>query len=347
MRIVLAVMTMMTMFAAAAAGDPLRTEWRVTLKLLAGDDAAAVARQLAATYRGTLLTPVDETSSTFAIAISDSAAGLLRADHRVARVETQAGARVGTNTAAPPMTLGDYAYDGSGNITGIGADGFVYDGLKRLESASVANRRQDYTYDAFGNLLTITTDEDAATKKTLGVNAANNRIDQSAAPYNVFGTYDAAGNMTTYLGVDSFVYDGVGMIKESEVGGSHRAYLYSASDERIATLYSAGNNVVKSEWTLRDTGGAVLRRLTRQGTTWSWTEDYIYRDGALLAANTPAGTQHFHLDHLGSPRLVTSSGGVELHRSRKRRREPVLHARALLPAVRGTLLIRRSGPRSS
>jgi RHS repeat-associated protein len=37
--------------------------------------------------------------------------------------------------------------------------------------------------------------------------------------------------------------------------------------------------------------------------------DYIYRDGSLLAAETPQGTRHFHLDHLGTPRLITASGG--------------------------------------
>ena len=45
---------------------------------------------------------------------------------------------------------------------------------------------------------------------------------------------------------------------------------------------------------------------------WSWTEDYIYRGSQLLAAEEPYGTKHFHLDHLGTPRLITDGAGVQL-----------------------------------
>jgi hypothetical protein len=38
-------------------------------------------------------------------------------------------------------------------------------------------------------------------------------------------------------------------------------------------------------------------------------EDYIYLGGLLLAAETPSGTRHFHLDHLGTPRLVSNNLG--------------------------------------
>ncbi len=44
-------------------------------------------------------------------------------------------------------------------------------------------------------------------------------------------------------------------------------------------------------------------------------QDYVYRDGAHLATVDSAGTRHFHLDHLGSIRLITNSSGsqVALH----------------------------------
>jgi hypothetical protein len=38
-------------------------------------------------------------------------------------------------------------------------------------------------------------------------------------------------------------------------------------------------------------------------------EDYIYRNGLLLAAQTPTETKHF-LDHLGSVRVVTDGSGI-------------------------------------
>ncbi|HKR62134.1 MAG TPA: peptidoglycan DD-metalloendopeptidase family protein, partial [Thermoanaerobaculia bacterium] len=73
---------------------------------------------------------------------------------------------------------------------------------------------------------------------------------------------------------------------------------------------------LNSGWTVRDASGQMLRRLAKQGTTWTWLEDYVYRDGTLMAAELP-GTPtrlQFHLDHLGTPRLITADDGVEIAR---------------------------------
>ena len=40
--------------------------------------------------------------------------------------------------------------------------------------------------------------------------------------------------------------------------------------------------------------------------------DYVYRDGSLLASETPSGRKHLHLDHLGTPRLVTDADGNQV-----------------------------------
>ncbi|MCP4545796.1 MAG: hypothetical protein GY835_04935, partial [bacterium] len=49
-------------------------------------------------------------------------------------------------------------------------------------------------------------------------------------------------------------------------------------------------------------------------TDYAWTieKDYIYRGGMLLAAETPEGRRHFHLDHLGTPRLITDGSGNQV-----------------------------------
>ncbi|HXU29702.1 MAG TPA: hypothetical protein VN851_03905 [Thermoanaerobaculia bacterium] len=56
-------------------------------------------------------------------------------------------------------------------------------------------------------------------------------------------------------------------------------------------------NIASSCWTLRDLGNSVLREYANNGGAWSVTEDFIHRDGQLLAADTTAGVSHFHLDH--------------------------------------------------
>ncbi|MEM7049751.1 MAG: RHS repeat-associated core domain-containing protein, partial [Acidobacteriota bacterium] len=44
--------------------------------------------------------------------------------------------------------------------------------------------------------------------------------------------------------------------------------------------------------------------------TWNHREDHIHRDGQLLASWRPAeGLRFFHLDHLGTPRLITKADG--------------------------------------
>jgi RHS repeat-associated protein len=53
----------------------------------------------------------------------------------------------------------------------------------------------------------------------------------------------------------------------------------------------------------------VLREYSSDSDFWKIERDYIYRSGQLLAAETPEGRRHFHLDHLGTPRLITAPNG--------------------------------------
>ena len=51
--------------------------------------------------------------------------------------------------------------------------------------------------------------------------------------------------------------------------------------------------------------GEHRRDVAKQGTTWTWLENYVYRDGTLMAAELPGTPSRlqFHLDHLGTPPL--------------------------------------------
>ncbi|MEM7051491.1 MAG: RHS repeat-associated core domain-containing protein, partial [Acidobacteriota bacterium] len=70
---------------------------------------------------------------------------------------------------------------------------------------------------------------------------------------------------------------------------------------------------IEETWTLRDLGGQVLRTWGTVGGssgTWNHREDHIHRDGQLLASWRPAeGLRFFHLDHLGTSRLITKADG--------------------------------------
>jgi len=224
-------------------------------------------------------------------------------------------------TTTSTWDSGTYAYDGAGNITGIGNDTFTYDALSRLSTASIKGNAEGYTYDAYGNLTLKTTTPAQGSPLTvdLATSTDTNRLTAQG--------YDTTGNLTGTSSTETNVYDPFNMMRRKDVSGyGSEYYIYNASDERIAVISGcttaatpdcSGALITVSG---RDEAGKVLRQFdvpypqfSTQG--WRWLEDYVYRDGLLLASERPAaegGRRHFHLDHLGSPRLVTGAGGARL-----------------------------------
>jgi len=81
---------------------------------------------------------------------------------------------------------------------------------------------------------------------------------------------------------------------------------------------------VKRDLTLRDLDGKVLRLFTTSEdldfttptddiSDLAWSQDYVYRDAQLLATARVDGAgeteHHFHLNHLGTPLLITDEEG--------------------------------------
>ncbi|MEA2239406.1 MAG: hypothetical protein QOC81_4130 [Thermoanaerobaculia bacterium] len=227
-----------------------------------------------------------------------------------------------------PLGFGDdgesgaYAYDGSGNITAIGLDTFLYDAEGRLKTAVVRGVTGSYSYDAFGNRKTATGETNCYGQTVcatpLTVNSSTNRLstttNSSGTTTNV--TYDAAGNITGVTG-GSYTYDGTGMMTEATVGSDDRQFVYTADDERIAVRQG-----VSWTWTVRGMDNKVLREFTSTEPNSNsagfptpggqWKKDYVWRDGLLLASTDTTGTYHYHLDHLGTPRLITNTSGVKI-----------------------------------
>jgi RHS repeat-associated protein len=230
--------------------------------------------------------------------------------------------------AAGSWTSGTYIYDGSGNITSIGTDIYRYDAFGRLKTSTArtpANANaQTFTYDPDGNLKLIETV--GGVPLYVPVNPATNHIDGTGTPPPgstvVSATYDEAGNQTSLNGAYTYTYDALGMMTTLTSGSRVEQYLYDADDQRIATVY--GGTPQRWRYTLRDLEGRFVREyvdeVNGQTHSWRWTRDYLYADGRLLAtivASDRAGgesRQHFHLDHLGTPRLITDDGGNLLSR---------------------------------
>lgn len=217
-------------------------------------------------------------------------------------------------------TTGTHVYDGAGNVKQIGYDYYVYDRLGRVvegsaEYASAANNKiQRYGYDAYGNMTSMATLVNGVTTntRTMGIQTSTNRL--CAAPYpcssgNVGAVaYDEAGNLTTRSTATS-TFDSQNIMATLSDGAAV-SYVYTAGDERIWAYTSTPSQ--SSRWWLRGLDGKVLREYATTGAstaqTWTFGRDYVYRGGPLLAAVANGGAvTHFHLDHLGSTRLITNA----------------------------------------
>ncbi|HEV7240800.1 MAG TPA: RHS repeat-associated core domain-containing protein [Thermoanaerobaculia bacterium] len=214
---------------------------------------------------------------------------------------------------AQSWTSGEHTYDGAGNIVTIGtaaAPGtqgyrtYGYDTVMRLKKAEISGvipaATHEYNYDAYGNRTGYGVN---SVWTNIGVSSTTNRMTNA--------TYDASGNQTAQLATAA-TYDGFNMATSYRFDGSNlETFVYTANDERIGVLRGTDWT-----WSLRGADGLVLRQYrsssTNPGAPWVWIEDFVYRGGLMLGSERVAGQggrRHYHLDHLGSPRLVTGANG--------------------------------------
>lgn len=215
--------------------------------------------------------------------------------------------------STPLWTSGTYVYDGAGNVKRIGSGYFQYDALGRVVSGQVNDgataagnlRSQTYQYDVYGNLKLIGGDA-WAPGRTIDVSSANNRLNGEL--------YDDAGNQLTWghalpATEKRYEYDGLGQMTRMAAGSEDWRYIYGPGGERF-WAYRPTNGT--SHWALRDLQGKVLREYRADGGNWTQFTDYVYRGGQLLAAiDSPGAVRHFSLDHLGTPRAITTAGNAE------------------------------------
>ncbi|MDX2000063.1 MAG: RHS repeat-associated core domain-containing protein, partial [Thermoanaerobaculia bacterium] len=166
---------------------------------------------------------------------------------------------------------------------------------------------QSYLFDRYGNLKETTTQIGTGTPvtRTAPVVVTTNRFSN--------GLYDAFGNVTSYS-AQSYAWD----VLRTMRGTPGKILLYGPGDERIweFAYTSSAASTFRETFSLRGLGGQVLREYRDIGGNstgnWSLAEEFIYRDGQLLASVTPTQTTHYTLDHLGTPRLATGNGGTTL-----------------------------------
>jgi RHS repeat-associated protein len=191
---------------------------------------------------------------------------------------------------------------------------FTYDGLNRVTSAQNAgtdctakvlqNKTEywgnNYTYDAWGNLLGKTVTKCGAENLSLTADA-HNWIHISPNDYK----YDVAGNMT----YDATENANLSYDQENRITGANGyAYTYDGDGNRVRK--SNGNTASSGTLYWEMTPG-VMAETDLAGTTKS---EYVFFDGERVArrdgATGTGGVFYYISDHLKTASVITDSAGV-------------------------------------
>lgn len=205
---------------------------------------------------------------------------------------------LGARGASGNWDSGTYSYDGAGNVKAMGSSRFAYDALSRLTEGRVVANGTTYTqsvqFDLFGNITQVTSS--TFPPRVTDTSTSTNHL--------TYGTYNPAGSLTSW-NLWSYDWDPVEMMKRRSTTGQDWRHVYTAGDERFWSVNIS--NWETSDFTLRDLDGRVLRVYEAGEGKWSRFTDYVWRGDALLARDfSYTRPEAFHLDHLGTPRLLTN-----------------------------------------
>jgi RHS repeat-associated protein len=185
-----------------------------------------------------------------------------------------------------------YSWDANGNLTqqqnlvSGQTENFTYDYLNRL-TTSLGAYSQTYTYDALGNITSMTNNGNTQFYSYGTKPDAVTQVGSSSYAYDANGNMTTRGTQTISWNVDnqpatisggtSFVYDGNGNRLEETTGGQTTVYINQYYQKNITT-------------------GVVTT--------------YYYLGSQLVAQNTGSTLKFAIQDNLGSTSTMTSSAGT-------------------------------------
>ena len=207
--------------------------------------------------------------------------------------------RIKTTKGAETLLDLNYGYDSVENILSINSETYGYDDLDRLTSSNGPWGSIAYTYDSVGNRLTKV-EGGNSTSYTYG---AYNRLTQAGSTtysydnngntiskndgQNTYSyTYDYENQMTKAVRngqtIGEYSYDGDGVRAKKIESGQTLLYLYLGFD--VVYEKTVGSDAVK----------------------------HLLAGALRITKITSTSTLYYHLDHLGSTRLLTDGSGQSL-----------------------------------
>jgi YD repeat-containing protein len=202
------------------------------------------------------------------------------------------------------MTLLDlnYAYDPDGNPTSVnsGQETYTYDDINRLTSATGPFGTLSYSYDHVGNRLSALVN---GTGTTYTYGSYNKLLSAGSTTY----TYDNNGNTATKAqGANSwaYTYDFENRLKLVKLNSQPVLQaIYDGDGRRIET--------VAGDTTVYHYSGASWDPIYVKDVTTGTVTDVVFAGGLRVGKIQASINYYYHLDRLGSVRLVTKTPNVQ------------------------------------
>lgn len=198
---------------------------------------------------------------------------------------------------------------------------YQYDALGRLVVAKgkASNQwTQSYTYDRYGNRLSVGSSGTAANGSTIPTDGLPSVTYETASNRMAASTgfqYDSAGNQTRGLAEDGttwlkFEYDAANRlqaVKNDATNAGVQAFQYGSNNAR---LIDWSGSTGKNSFIMNVGGKTIAEYIEHASTVPTWTKSNIYMGDRLLSTNsansTSTGyTEFHHPDRLGT-RLITN-----------------------------------------
>ena len=203
-----------------------------------------------------------------------------------------------------------YMYDSLGNITAINRSGYeplsyTYDAQNQLVSVLEGDFRYDFTYDTYGNILSVACVEDYS-DEVVSSNTYTYGNPQWLDRLTAFNghdiAYDEIGNpLTYYNGSDyAFTWDGRELATATK-GSTSLSYNYGA--DGLRTQKTVGSTVYNYYYA----DGLLVRQ------TWGSNYiDFLYDESGNAYSFVYNGTQYYYVRNLQGDvvKILDTSGGV-------------------------------------
>jgi len=207
-----------------------------------------------------------------------------------------------------------YGYDPSGNILSITdnlnaslTQGFQYENLNRLWTASGPYGSQTYTYDGVGNRATVTL---AGVTYTYTPSMTSNQIVSisgggNTRSFTYFATGQTKTDQRTPTSKYSYTADGVGRLSGASLNNSSIAsYTHNGFEQRVGK--TVGSTVTDL---IYDRAGHLLAEAN--DSTGTMIREYIWMDDKPVAMVDDTGTNpviyYIHSDQVNRPQKLTDA----------------------------------------